>query len=230
MQQRSRRIPPPTPVSTAQTSVRNIRSPQPNAMQMAAPFDLTGYDNVTGLESLLKKHKIAYTKGDSLTIDVTGAQLLSVLRNDYGVDSSLSDSDARLIVGVRYGLELSSIQDVKYTFASDVSVELISQVVDGEFKGVTAGTSSVRVYNTTHAAHILGYIGSIWSEEWNSDEETGYVGYKDKGYSMNALVGKAGVEKAFESYLKGTNGTKTPAAKKPANFTARNPSRAAPWR
>ena len=132
-------------------------------VQMAAPFDLTGYDNVTGLESLLKKHKIAYTKGDSLTIDVTGAQLLSVLRNDYGVDSSLSDSDARLIVGVRYGLELSSIQDVKYTFASDVSVELISQVVDGEFKGVTAGTSSVRVYNTTHAAHILGYIGSIWS-------------------------------------------------------------------
>ena len=63
-------------------------------VQMAAPFDLTGYDNVTGLESLLKKHKIAYTKGDSLTIDVTGAQLLSVLRNDYGVDSSLSDSDA----------------------------------------------------------------------------------------------------------------------------------------
>ena len=161
-------------------------------VQMAAPFDLTGYDNVTGLESLLKKHKIAYTKGDSLTIGVTGAQLLSVLRNDYGVDSSLSDSDARLIVGVRYGLELSRIQDVKYTFASDVSVELISQVVDGEFKGVTAGTSSVRVYNTTHAAHILGYIGSIWSEEWNSNEETGYVGYKDKGYSMNALVGKAG--------------------------------------
>ena len=75
-------------------------------VQMAAPFDLTGYDNVTGLESLLKKHKIAYTKGDSLTIGVTGAQLLSVLRNDYGVDSSLSDSDARLIVGVRYGLDL----------------------------------------------------------------------------------------------------------------------------
>ncbi len=196
-------------------------------VQMAAPFDLTGYDNVTGLESLLKKHKIAYTKGDSLTIDVTGAQLLSVLRNDYGVDSSLSDSDARLIVGVRYGLELSSIQDVKYTFASDVSVELISQVVDGEFKGVTAGTSSVRVYNTTHAAHILGYIGSIWSEEWNSNEETGYVGYKDKGYSMNALVGKAGVEKAFESYLKGTNGTKIittdASGKKTGEFYSKEP-------
>lgn len=204
-------------------------------VQMAAPFDLTGYDNVTGLESLLKKHKIAYTKGDSLTIDVTGAQLLSVLRNDYGVDSSLSDSDARLIVGVRYGLELSSIQDVKYTFASDVSVELISQVVDGEFKGVTAGTSSVRVYNTTHAAHILGYIGSIWSEEWNSDESTGYVGYKDKGYSMNALVGKAGVEKAVSSPISRARTARrssrpTPAAKKPASFTPRSPSRAAPWR
>lgn len=52
---------------------------------------------------------------------------------------------------------------------------------------------------------------------------------------MNALVGKAGVEKAFESYLKGTNGTKiittdAQRPKKPANFTARSPSRAAPWR
>lgn len=92
---------------------------------------------------------------------------------------------------------------------------------------MTAGTSSVRVYNTTHAAHILGYIGSIWSEEWNSNEETGYVGYKDKGYSMNALVGKAGVEKAFESYLKGTNGTKIittdASGKKTGEFYSKEP-------
>ena len=56
------------------------------------------------------------------------------------------------------------------------------------------------------AAHILGTIGPIWQEEWSSSEDTGYVGYADKGYSMNDLVGKDGVEKAFESYLRGTDG------------------------
>lgn len=42
--------------------------------------------------------------------------------------------------------------------------------------------------------------------EWRSDESTGYVGYADKGYNMNDLVGKDGVEKAFEEYLHGNDG------------------------
>lgn len=173
-----------------------------------SPFGLTDYSNLNGLTAFLKKHKISYGDSDNPSIDVTGAQLLAVLRKDYAIDAGFSDAEARLIAGVRFGLEMSSIGDVKYVFANDVSVELISQVVDGQYKGVTAGTSSARVYNTTSAAHLLGYIGPIWAEEWDSDEATGYVGYKDKGYAMNALVGKSGVEKAFESYLKGTNGSK----------------------
>ena len=35
-----------------------------------------------------------------------------------------------------------------------------------------------------------------------------YVEYKQQGYAMNALVGKSGVEKAFESYLHGSSGIK----------------------
>ena len=92
--------------------------------------------------------------------------------------------------------------------ADDVSVELISQVVDGRFEGVTTGTASARVYNTPYAAHILGRIGPIYHDEWVGDEENGVKGYSDLGYSMNDLVGKDGVEKAFESYLHGTDGTK----------------------
>ena len=49
-------------------------------------------------------------------------------------------------------------------------------------------------------------MGAIWQEEWRSDESTGYVGYADKGYNMNDLVGKDGVEKAFEEYLHGKDG------------------------
>ena len=86
--------------------------------------------------------------------------------------------------------------------------ELINQVVDGRYAGVTTGTASARVYDTTYAAHVLGRLSPIYQEDWVGDPDNGIVGYRDKGYSMDALVGESGVEKAFEEYLHGENGTK----------------------
>lgn len=64
------------------------------------------------------------------------------------------------------------------------------------------------MYNTTYAAHVLGRLSPIYQEDWVGDPDNGIVGYRDKGYSMDALVGESGVEKAFEEYLHGENGTK----------------------
>lgn len=143
-----------------------------------------------------------FIEKNDLTSGASGRQLLSELRELYHVDESLSEREARLIVGVRYELHSRD----SYTFAEDVSTEVLSLITDGRYEGVTIRTASARVYNTALAAHILGTIGPIWQEEWSSNEDTGYVGYADKGYSMNDLVGKDGVEKAFESYLRGTDG------------------------
>lgn len=143
-----------------------------------------------------------FIEKNDLTSGASGRQLLSELRELYHVDESLSEREARLIVGVRYELHSRD----SYTFAEDVSTEVLSLITDGRYEGVTIRTASARVYNTALAAHILGTIGPIWQEEWSSNEDTGYVGYADKRYSMNDLVGKDGVEKAFESYLRGTDG------------------------
>lgn len=143
-----------------------------------------------------------FIEKNDLTSGASGRQLLSELRELYHVDESLSEREARLIVGVRYELHSRD----SYTFAEAVSTEVLSLITDGRYEGVTIRTASARVYNTALAAHILGTIGPIWQEEWSSSEDTGYVGYADKGYSMNDLVGKDGVEKAFESYLRGTDG------------------------
>ena len=143
-----------------------------------------------------------FIEKNDLTSGASGRQLLSELRELYHVDESLSEREARLIIGVRYELHSRD----SYTFAEDVSTEVLSLITDGRYEGVTIRTASARVYNTALAAHILGTIGPIWQEEWSSNEDTGYVGYADKGYSMNDLVGKDGVEKAFESYLRGTDG------------------------
>ena len=50
---------------------------------------------------------------------------------------------------------------------------------------------------------LCGYV----YDEAAGDPDNGIVGYRDKGYSMDALVGESGVEKAFEEYLHGENGT-----------------------
>lgn len=143
-----------------------------------------------------------YLGDNKLPTDGGSAEVLAAMRKLYKVDDSYTDAQARLIVGVRYELDGRS----SYTFAEDVSTELLGRITDGKYRGVTIKTAAARVYNTKLAAHILGTVGAIWQEEWRSDESTGYVGYADKGYNMNDLVGKDGVEKAFEEYLHGKDG------------------------
>lgn len=143
-----------------------------------------------------------YLDDNKLPTDGGSAEVLAAMRKLYKVDDSYTDAQARLIVGVRYELDGRS----SYTFAEDVSTELLGRITDGKYRGVTIKTAAARVYNTKLVAHILGTVGAIWQEEWRSDESTGYVGYADKGYNMNDLVGKDGVEKAFEEYLHGKDG------------------------
>ncbi len=128
--------------------------------------------------------------------NLTATRLMEQLRADWGLPASLSDEEARQIIGVRYELAAHS----SCLLADDVSVALISQIVDGQYPGVSVGTSTVRTYYTPYAAHVLGRISRIYAEDWDR--------YKDLGYSMNALVGSSGAEAAFESYLHGTDGTR----------------------
>lgn len=150
----------------------------------------------------LTKNFREYLDDNKLPTDGGSAEVLAAMRKLYKVDDSYTDAQARLIAGVRYELDGRS----SYTFAEDVSTELLGRITDGKYRGVTIKTAAARVYNTKLAAHILGTVGAIWQEEWRSDESTGYVGYADKGYNMNDLVGKDGVEKAFEEYLHGKDG------------------------
>ena len=88
-------------------------------------------------------------------------------------DSSYTEDQARTIAGVRYELSIKSLTDAQYVFADDVSVELISQTADGQYRGVSTGTSSARVYNTEYAAHVLGRLSPIYYEDWVGDPKNG---------------------------------------------------------
>lgn len=126
---------------------------------------------------------------------------LDKLRTYYEIDPLLPDGEARALMGVRYELTLRS-REVTYTayvFAQDVQMPFIVTVKEADLPGVNIDTTTVREYNTAYAAHLLGRVGLMNSDEWNNV-------YQALNYPYNATVGKEGVELAFESYLHGTPG------------------------
>ncbi len=68
-----------------------------------------------------------------------------------------------------------------------------------QFRGIQLGTSYVRTYPLgTTAAHILGYTGRIFKEN--------FAAYRNRGYVGNERVGISALELQYEEYLKGTKG------------------------
>ena len=128
-------------------------------------------------------------------------RLIAKLRETYQVDPALSDEEARDLVGVLYELALRSreITWSSYVFAQDVEMTFIVKVKEASLSGVSIDTTTVREYNTSYAAHLLGRVGLMDSDEWNNI-------YQALDYPYNASVGKDGMEQAFESYLHGVPG------------------------
>ena len=132
--------------------------------------------------------------------EVTAVELMAFFRARYNIDGSYNDEDTRKIAALRYSINSRYIVATSnYVLVEDASLELITKLLEQDIPGVEVKTSYVREYNTTGAAHILGYIGLMTAEE--------YKVYKTQGYSLDAKVGKDGAEVAFEKYLHGVDGT-----------------------
>lgn len=129
----------------------------------------------------------------------TAEELIAALRNYFEIDPAWSDEDARALIGVLYEVNLRTyeINQQEYIFAQDVDIDVISAIKERGLTGVSVDATTVREYQTSAAAHLLGRVGTI--QNWDY--------YKELGYNMNDKVGIDGVESAFESYLRGESGT-----------------------
>ena len=123
----------------------------------------------------------------------------------------LDPADARAVAGILYELSLYSkgINWNPYTFAEDVDIDFISRMKELSLSGVVIEATTVRQYHTTYAAHLLGRVGPIYEEEWAYYKSVDEDGDGVSDYQMDDTVGKEGVEKAFESYLRGTPGVRS---------------------
>lgn len=138
--------------------------------------------------------------------------LLERMCASFGVDKSkMSDEDMRALAGVLYELSLRSkeIFWTPYVFAEDVDIDFITAVKEGDLPGVEIEATTRRSYHTDYAAHLLGRVGLMNAEEWEYYKTLDEDADEKPDYEMDDQVGKDGVEKAFESYLRGTPGVRT---------------------
>ncbi len=156
-------------------------------------FDENSDSEISRLQNLLNVG--SYTSGEDAFI---------WLKERYGLED-LEDTTARKVAGVRYGMEISQFSiSNPYVFARDVDVN--TAVLIGEqgyrLSGVSIDETAVREYTDGDLIpHVLGRIGPIFPDELSEKLEEGYI--------ATDLIGKDGIEAAYESELKGTDGKRS---------------------
>ncbi len=122
-----------------------------------------------------------------------------LLQNKDGTPVFTNEEIHRLI-SLYYDMSVMQFSpNTAYVFADDVSMTLMTRIKESAHEGITFSVNAQRVFcYPGYASHILGMVGPIYSEEWEY--------YNEQGYQMNAIVGKSGVEAAFEQYLRGSDG------------------------
>ena len=161
---------------------------------MTPPFE---YDpDMTAIQRTMLD---AYYVRQEIDPNSTAVELMSYMRTRYNIDNSYSAEEMRIIAGVRYSINVRyAIPTADYIFVEDASMKLISSIMENKLVGIEVERAYSRKYGTEYAAHILGYTGLMTQEE--------YEKYSLLNYSTDAMVGKDGVEYAFENYLHGKDG------------------------
>jgi penicillin-binding protein 2 len=117
-------------------------------------------------------------------------QLMKILADH---DEDLADWDTFLA-------RVGDKRDRPFVVATDVSRETMAQIETSmESRGVTVHTEARRFYpNGMLASHTLGYLNEVSGDQLPT--------LKDEGYGPGDLIGRTGIEKQWEPYLRGRKG------------------------
>ncbi len=111
------------------------------------------------------------------------------------------------ILGINKNEIIAAINDKKVRkfepikIVKDASLEVVARIAENrkELPGVEVSVEPMRQYvNKEFAPHVLGYVREIKEDQLAKN--------KDQGYSMGDRFGQAGLENAYEKYLRGVDG------------------------
>ncbi len=187
------------------------------AKQLASLIELCEKNGETWYDPLpLNEDGSAFTEDSEAAVEAlrealglssyaTAADCLYQLCERYGIEET-DPVRRRKIAGACYGMLVRefSLVNNEYTFAQDISLTTALELKERsrELKGVDIAEEDIRSYpDGTTAPHLLGTIGPMSAEEWET--------YRSEGYQMSDYVGKFGIERYCESLLRGTDGERT---------------------
>lgn len=152
----------------------------------------------------LEKKKFLSLYG--LDENVPAAEAYQKIRQKFKVPDTYSSKDAYKIMALYHALREKGYRKYEpIKIANGISKEtaILIEEMGMDLPGIKVEIEPVRVYPfANQAAHVLGYMGKISSDK----EYEAFV--TEKGYLPGDLIGKSGIEGAFESTLRGQNGYK----------------------
>lgn len=165
------------------------------------PFEFTFKDTAENEETAKKAEK-DWKKRWEIDENLTAPQVMEVLKKRYAIKDGYTNDELRMIVGVRYDMVKNNFSvSIPYMMAENIDMEFVTVIKENEadFECVSVVDQYVREYpEGTLAAHILGRVGKI--------SDTEYESMKNDGYKLTDDVGKQGIEKVCEKYLRGRDG------------------------
>lgn len=144
---------------------------------------------------------------NDIPLEASAEEAFYIFRDKYEINSD-DIYEIRRILAIRYEITTVGYSATRSLPISDsISRESAVQIQENslDLTGFNVVTDSKRIYYMgSLASHILGYMGRI-SE---SDEERLESQGDTYEYASDDKVGKTGIERVFEKYLRGTDGIK----------------------
>ena len=157
------------------------------------PFEFTEKDEESQKE---------WKKENNLDENYSAEQVFYALKEKYEISED-DVNTARKIMAIRYEISSKGYSSTRsVTIARDISNTSAVQIREQNAKlaGINVVTEPTVAYTSGNlASHILGYVGAINEKEYSTRKDT---------YRNDDIIGKDGIQKVFEEYLKGTDGVK----------------------
>src|SRR5699024_7547950 len=142
------------------------------------------------------EQRIAFLESIDLPSDAALNDVINYYSELYAVED-YSFEDKIKVIKVKYEANYNGYSLFNSAvIAKNISKNSVAQIEELKSKlyGINIVAVPKRYYiSDDFACHILGYVSSINNTEYNS--------LKDKGYTINSVIGKSGIEESMEPYL-----------------------------
>ena len=167
------------------------------------PISIDPFEFHFDSEEALAKWKKKYDIPDAASAE----EAFYLFRDKYAIESEDID-EIRRILAIRYEITIKGYSatrslGISNSISRNSAIQLLEN--SNDLTGVNVITDSNRIYTMGNlASHVIGYMGRISQEDEKRIKETGDT----HEYASNDKIGKAGIERVFEKYLRGIDGEK----------------------